>query len=291
MSTENSMRFDPPLVTLLTDFGRRDPFAGIMAGVILSRCPSAQVVDLTHEIDPFDIRGASALWQTALPFFPPGSIHVGVVDPGVGGPRRAVLAEVEGRLLLAPDNGLLTYPLAAHPTARLFALTEAAYWLHPVSAGFHGRDIFAAVAGHLAAGVAPEAVGEPLTDPVRFPVPQPSQDRRGRLTGAVLWVDRFGNCTTNLSVADVEAWSSGDRTQIRISAKGRRIGRMAPFFGALAVGEAGGVLGSAGALELVVNQGDCARAFGLRVGSPVLLSRTNRRAVRLPRGGGGDSEL
>jgi S-adenosylmethionine hydrolase len=263
------------IVTLLTDFGHRDPFVGIMKGVILSRCPGAQIVDLTHEVPPYDIRGASFVWRSALRFFPEGSVHVAVVDPGVGGPRRALLAEVEGRLCLAPDNGLLTCPLLAGRSSRVFALTAEQYWLHPVSASFQGRDVFAPVAGALAAGTAPEEVGAAIADPVRFEVARPRRDAEG-VAGQILWVDRFGNCLTNLDGTDLEGW---EREPMEIEVKGRQFGLVVSHFAAVPEGTAAGVVGSMGVLELVVNRGNCAAAWNLAVGDRVLVRQRHGVAV------------
>jgi S-adenosylmethionine hydrolase len=257
------------LVTLLTDFGHRDPFVGIMKGIILSRCPAAQIVDLTHEILPYDIRGGSLVWRAALDVFPAGSVHVAVVDPGVGGSRRALVAEIEGRLCLAPDNGLLTCPLLEGGPARIFALTATRYWRHPVSASFQGRDVFAPVAGALAAGEALEAVGTPIADPIRFDVPRPRREAEG-VTGEILWVDRFGNCLTNLTPGDVGDW---ERTPVEIEIEGRPFGRIVTHFGAVPDGAAGGVMGSMGYLELFVNRGNCAARWNLAVGDRVRVRR------------------
>jgi S-adenosylmethionine hydrolase len=257
-----------PIVTLLTDFGHRDLFVGIMKGVILSRCPEAQIVDLTHEVPAYDIRGASFVWQSALAFFPAGSVHVAVVDPGVGGPRRALLAEIDGRLCLAPDNGLLTCPLMAGGTPRAFALTAPQYWLHPVSVSFQGRDVFAPVAGALAAGVSPDAVGSPITDPIRFELPAPRWEALGRIVGEVVWIDRFGNCLTNLRAADVKGW---ERVPATVEVKEEVLGRIVTHFAAVPHGAAGGVVGSSGYLELFVNQGNCAAQWTLTVGDRVVV--------------------
>ena len=260
-----------PIVTLLTDFGLHDPFVGIMKGIILGRCPDAQVVDLCHELPPHDILGAGFLLQTAARYFPPETIYVAVVDPGVGGARRALLAEIDGQRFLAPDNGLLSHVLAAASRCRVRALAAAEHWLHPVSATFHGRDVFAPVAGRLAAGMSPEAFGPEVRDPVRREIPQPCVDDLGRLVGQVVWIDRFGNCITNIAQRDLERWSGSGKSGIRILAKDRPLGWLVACFEAVGRGEGGAVLGSTGHVELFVNQGHCAQVCGLGSGDPIVL--------------------
>jgi S-adenosylmethionine hydrolase len=142
-----------PIITLLTDFGNQDPYVGIMKGVILGLCPDAALVDLCHETSAHDVLGGSFLLQSASPFFPAGTIHVAVVDPGVGGARRPILAHIDDQFFVAPDNGLLSYSMSHGALRTVRAITAREYLLPEVSATFHGRDVFAPVAGHLACGV------------------------------------------------------------------------------------------------------------------------------------------
>ena len=190
---------DRPVVTLLTDFGHQDPFVGIMKGVILRLCPTAALVDLCHETAAYDILGASFLLQSAVCFFPPGTIHVAVVDPGVGGPRRPIVAQIGGQVFVAPDNGVLSYPMASGGVRTIRAITAREYLLPEVSATFHGRDVFAPVAGHLACGVPLERFGPEVADPVGLPIPRPRRDPSGQIAGEVIWIDHFGNCITNIT--------------------------------------------------------------------------------------------
>src|SRR5574342_263363 len=183
-----------PVVSLLTDFGHQDPFVGIMKGVILRLCPEAALVDLCHETPAYNILGGSFLLHSALRFFPTGTIHVAVVDPGVGGPRRPIVARIDDQIFVAPDNGLLSYPMARGTLQGGRVVTAREYLLHPVSATFHGRDVFAPVAGHLARGLPVERVGPEIADPVRLEIPRPERDASGAILGVVLWVDGFGNC-------------------------------------------------------------------------------------------------
>ena len=262
-----------PVITLLTDFGQRDPFVGIMKGVILALCPNATLVDLCHETAAYDVLGGSFLLHSAVRFFPPGTIHVAVVDPGVGGPRRPILAHIDDQLFVAPDNGLLSYPMA-HGTVRVVrAITAREYLLQPVSATFHGRDVFAPAAGHLARGVPPERFGPEVLDAVRLPIPRPRLEPPGTLTGQIIWIDRFGNCITNIGREDLEAFTAGTAGPIRVLLAGRPLGGLVQFFAEAGPGGHGAILGSTGHLELFRHQGNLAREWGLVPGAVVRLEK------------------
>jgi len=261
------------IITLLTDFGHQDPFVGIMKGVILSLCPNASLVDLTHETAAYDILGGSFLLQSAVPYFPPGTIHVAVVDPGVGGPRRPILAEIDDQLFVAPDNGLLSYPMAHGAVRAVRAIVAQEYLLQPVSTTFHGRDVFAPVAGHLACGVPPERFGPEVGDAVRLPIPRPRLGEGEILTGQVIRIDRFGNCITNIGREDLEAFAAGAAEGVRILLDGRPVGGLVQFFGEAGPGGHGAILGSTGRLELFAVQGNFAREWGVASGAVVRLEK------------------
>ena len=244
-----------------------------MKGVILGLCPEAAVVDLTHEADAYDILGASFLLQSAVGFFPRGTIHVAVVDPGVGGGRRPILASINDQLFLAPDNGLLSYPMASGTVQVVRALTAPEFFLHPVSATFHGRDVFAPVAGHLARGVPPERFGPEVADVLCLPIPRPCRDTSEKLGGQVIWIDRFGNCVTNITRQDLEAFVCGAGSDVRISLAGRPVGRLVRYFGEAGAGGPGAIFGSTGHLELFIHQGNLAREWGIVRGAAVCLER------------------
>jgi S-adenosylmethionine hydrolase len=210
-------------VTFLTDFGTHDPFVGIMKGVVLGICPDASLVDLCHEIPAHDILHGSFVLHTAVGVFPAGTIHVGVVDPGVGGARRPILAAIDGQFFVGPDNGVLSYPLATAERYEVRRLSVETFWRHPVSASFHGRDIFAPVAGHLAAGVNPDRFGPVITDPVRLEIPRPKANAAGRVQGQVMRVDRFGNCLTNIPGHLVTGPPSEPGGQIVVDRKSTRL--------------------------------------------------------------------
>jgi len=242
-----------------------------MKGVILQLCPEALVVDLTHEVGSCDILGASFLLRSAVGFFPRGTIHLAVVDPGVGGPRRPILASIDSQLFVAPDNGLLSYPMAFGTVQLIRALTASEFFLDPVSATFHGRDVFAPVAGHLARGVARERFGPLIADVIRLPIPTPRLDMLGKVEGQVIWIDRFGNCVTNIRREEFEALARGAESNVHISLAGRPVGRMVRYFAEAGVGGSGGIFGSTGHLELFIHQGDLAREWGVVPGTAVYL--------------------
>jgi S-adenosylmethionine hydrolase len=260
-----------PLVTLLTDFGQVDAFVGIMKGVILSRCPEAALVDLSHDVPAYDILGASFLLHTAVGVFPPETIHLAVVDPGVGSARRPIVARIGGHVFVAPDNGLLSYPLEAGRLESLHLIDSAAYLRTPVSTTFHGRDVFAPAAGHLAAGLPPAGLGPPIRDPLRLPIPVPRPDGSGGILGQVIWIDHFGNCITNLTRAELRAISpSGEAAHVRLD--GRTLPVVRTYDEAGPDGE-GALIGSAGRVELFSRRGNLARRRGVTPGMSVVLRR------------------
>jgi len=265
-----------PLVTLLTDFGLQDPFVGIMKGVILGLCPEATLVDLCHETAAYDVVGGSFLLQSAVRFFPAGTIHVAVVDPGVGGPRRPILAHIDDQFYVAPDNGLLSYPMSSGAVRAIRAIVAREYLLQPVSATFHGRDVFAPVAGHLACGVPPDRFGPEVTDAVRLAVPRPRVDSFGRLTGQVVWIDHFGNCITSITRQDLERFATSLNRSIHVMLEGRPLGGIVEYFGEVGVGDRGAAIGSTGHLELFSSQGNLARQWGIVSGASVSLEAAGR---------------
>ena len=190
-----------PLITLLTDFGTSDHFVGVMKGVIYGICSQARIVDISHDVTPYQIAEAGFLLAEAWRYFPKGTIHVTVVDPGVGSSRRPVLVEAGGHFFVAPDNGLLSMVYDEQADYEARHITAEQYFLHPVSQTFHGRDIFAPVAAHLAAGVAAASFGPRLQDPVRHPFAAPIALGGNRWQGTVLKVDHFGNVITNFKAA------------------------------------------------------------------------------------------
>jgi hypothetical protein len=255
------------IITLTTDFGQEDPFVGVMKGVIAGINPSARVIDLTHSIPAFDVVQSAFRLRQAYPYFPKGTVHVIVVDPGVGGERRVVAMESGGHFFLAPDNGSLSLVDEESGRVELVCVTAPRFFLPEISASFHGRDIFAPVAAHLAAGTALSELGPPAAalEPLAFPRPAFNAD--GSLGGAVLWADHFGNLATNISGRLLSEHFS-DRA-VRVEVAGRRIERMRRTYSDAAAGELLAMIGSFGMLEIAVRHGDAARALGAGPGTPV----------------------
>jgi hypothetical protein len=273
---------EPPIVTLLTDFGRQDPFVGIMKGVILTQCRRAQLVDLCHEIPPFDLLGASLQLRAAVESFPAGTIHLAVVDPGVGGSRRPLVACIDEQRFVAPDNGLLSHVLQGAPRWRAHAVTEPPWSRHPRSTTFHGRDLFAPAAGLLAAGEPLEAFGPEITDPVRLSLPRPTTDAHG-VAGVIVWVDRFGNCLTSIDRPALTALAGQAPFPLAVSVGRRSLGPILHSFEAAGEGGVGALIGSTGHLELFANRGNLAERWGLAPGVEVRVEPGERgSAERAP---------
>jgi S-adenosylmethionine hydrolase len=197
-----------PVVALLTDFGLQDHYVGAMKGAILTACPEATLVDVTHEVPAHDVAAGALALDASYRHFPPGTVFVAVVDPGVGSERRPIAVGAGRWLFVGPDNGLLTFVLEVHPAARVHLLANPLLFREPRSPVFHGRDLFGPVAARLARGLALEEVGPAVTDPVRLEQPPKTRTEDG-WSGAVLHVDRFGNLTTNLVEGDLAALSEG----------------------------------------------------------------------------------
>ncbi len=253
-------------VTLTTDFGAADWFVGTMKGVIAGLAPKARVIDLTHGIPAGDVAAGAYALAAGCGWFPRGTVHLAVVDPGVGGPRPAIVVRTTRFLFVGPDNGVLSLALARERVRGIRRIENRAWWLHPVSRTFHGRDVFAPVAARLARGDDPAQVGPPVDDWVRLPWPEPRQ-REGTISGAVVYIDRFGNAITNLPDRLLGGRSSGRRVQVAA-----RSGiPLADSYQAVAAGRPVAVVGSHGFLEIAVNGGNAARRLGQRRGTSVRL--------------------
>jgi len=260
------------VITLLTDFGGSDPFVGVMKGVILGINPEAVIVDLCHGTTAHDPSEAAFLLATSYRYFPKGTIHVAVVDPGVGGPRRPILATCDGHLFVGPDNGLLGPIAEKGGPLSVRAITAERYFLQPVSATFHGRDIFAPVAGHLSLGAEPDRFGHPIDDYVRLTLPRPSQSGASSIKGEILHVDRFGNLVSNIAREDLEPLASGGPiTALQVEIAGRTL-PIVGYYAQVAPGAPGAVIGSANHLEIFVHQGDASRLLRAGRGSEVLVN-------------------
>jgi len=259
-----------PIITLLTDFGTRDAYVASMKGVILGLNPRAVLVDLTHEIPPQDIRAGALVLAGAAPYFPPGAIHLAVVDPGVGSSRRALAAFAQGQFWVGPDNGLFHFALAGHREARIVSLENRALFLPQVAATFQGRDLFAPVAAHLSLGLDLARLGPPVTDPVPLDLPEPEY-APDAARGEVIYVDRFGNLVTNLNAAALLDWLAG--RDLRLKLGGLTLRGLARTYGDRAVGEFLALMGSHGFLEVACNQDSAARRLNAEVGTPLEIGK------------------
>jgi S-adenosylmethionine hydrolase len=252
-------------ITLTTDFGLEDPFVGIMKGVIATHAQDAVVIDVTHGVPPQDVLAGALVLRHAAPYFPAGTVHVAVVDPGVGTARRPLCVETDAGLLVGPDNGLLSLAGAALGTIRrVVHLTEERFFLAPRSATFHGRDVFAPVAAALARGTPAADLGVEVSDLRRLDVPTPVRGT-GRIDGQVIYVDHFGNLVTNVG-GDMLAGVAS------ITIAGTRVRGPAPAYGAVAPGEPVVVVNSWGLLEVAVRDGSARTLLCVGVGAPVTVA-------------------
>jgi S-adenosylmethionine hydrolase len=261
------------LITLTTDFGTSDWFVGTMKGVMLGINPRARIVDVTHGVPAGDIRAGAFALAAGCKFFAKGTVHVAVVDPGVGSEREAIAIETERYFFVGPDNGVLSWALRSERIREVRALKNEKYFLPEVSKTFHGRDIFAPVAAHLSRGAAIEKLGPSKREFVRLDWPEPRTKGRG-MEGEVIYIDRFGNAITNLG-ADVLNSFGGRR--LEVFAKGKRQCSVEDCYAAVHPGKPVAVLGSSGFLEIAVNQGSAGRKLGLIPGTKV--SVVSRAAV------------
>lgn len=259
------------IITLTTDFGERDGYVGIMKGVMLGITPALTFVDISHDIPPQDTAAAAFVLLNSYAYFPAESIHLVVVDPGVGSMRRPIAVRTEHGTFVAPDNGVLGYILEREKGWRAVHLTAREYWRPAVSQTFHGRDIFAPVAAHLAAGVPLEKLGVPISDPIPRSLPAVVPEGAARYRGEVLYVDRFGNVITNLAGASTvggrPAAALGDA--LTATVEGRSIRGLHPAYSDVPKGSPLLIVGSSGFIEIALREGSAARFFGAQIGTPV----------------------
>lgn len=260
-----------PIITLTTDFGTSDHLVGTMKGVILNINPAARIVDLNHHVTPFDVLDGALSIANAYRYFPPRTIHVVIVDPGVGTNRRPLLVSGEKQYFIAPDNGVLSM-IFERESCLTRHITAEHYFLNPVSPTFHGRDIFAPTAAWLSKAFQVDAFGEEITDPMRFTVPK-AKPAGQAVKGIVLRVDAFGNLMTNLTSEEVPA-AAVESGAIKLSVAGKEIRKFVQTFALGTPGEPVAIFGSAGYLEIAVNRGSAARTLGANRGAEVTLDLT-----------------
>jgi hypothetical protein len=254
-----------PIITLTTDFGLTDHYVGAMKGVILSVCAQARIVDITHHVAPFQIAEAAWLIAQAYPYFRKDTVNVVVVDPGVGSARRPVLVQAAGQYFVGPDNGVFSL-VCSREKYKARVISNEKYFRRPVSRTFHGRDIFAPVAAHLAAGVSASTMGKLVADLVCGPFEKPRQVTEHSWAGVILKIDHFGNIVTNFHLGDFPGL---EPHQLAVSIGSRRITKLAQNYAESTTGELFLIPGSSGYLEVSVNQGSAAGQIGCKAGEPV----------------------
>jgi S-adenosyl-L-methionine hydrolase (adenosine-forming) len=270
MSTEPAMA--DPIITLTTDFGEADPYVAAMKGVILELNPAARLVDLSHAIPPQDLVHAAIFLVEAVPYFPAGTLHVVVVDPGVGTDRKLLYLELGEQRLLVPDNGIVSLLEQRLPPRRAFILSESRYWRSSVSRTFHGRDILAPVAGHLSRGLDPSQLGPATSTFQRLPLPV-SRKEGNRIQGEIIHVDYYGNLISNIPGEQLAG-----RHVSRI-AIGEQAARLVETYGQGGDGELVALISSSGLLEIAVPGGSAAQRLGASRGTPVTVELNPDRIV------------
>jgi S-adenosyl-L-methionine hydrolase (adenosine-forming) len=258
-----------PVIALLSDFGTRDHYAGTMKGVMIGICPELTLVDITHEITPHDVREGALQLAASCRYFPPGTIFLAIVDPGVGSSRRGIAAEAGDYRFVAPDNGVLTAVLRDMPPKRVVELTERRYARPTVSRTFEGRDRFAPAAAWLAKGIQLSALGRTVSNYHQLEIPQP--DVGDQLVGVVLLVDRFGNLVTNIDRKTFEGFTRGQAVALNVG--GHAVAGVVATYSDIHAGEVCGLFGSSDHLELAVNGGSAAQALSVGRGARVEIAR------------------
>jgi S-adenosyl-L-methionine hydrolase (adenosine-forming) len=269
-----------PIITLTTDFGLNDHFVGTIKGVILDIAPNVEIVDICHSVQAFDVLDGALTVAQAYSYFPNGTVHLVVIDPGVGTDRKPILVTSDRHHFVAPDNGVLSLVYAREERLHVRHITAEHYYLQPVSNTFHARDIFAPIATYLAKGVDPAKFGEEITDFVRFHAPKPKAMEGETWRGVVLKVDRFGNLVTNITPQDAPMLFAADPAPFKIAVGKREITEIHANYAQGAPGEVFGILGSMGYLEIAANRGSAAQIVGAGKGSDVNVSFQSAAAAK-----------
>jgi S-adenosylmethionine hydrolase len=258
-----------PIITLLSDFGLKDPYVAEMRAVILSICPEARIVDISHKIEKFNIRMGAFVLASAAPYFPLGTVHAAVVDPGVGTKRRPLIVKTERCFYVGPDNGLLMLAAQKESIHRVYHVTNPRYMLPRVSRTFHGRDIFAPAAAHLARGRPPYEFGPEIHD---YALPEFAKPRvrKGELLGEILHIDDFGNVVTNISAENLEKMGVREGYALHVKLRGKTLAlKLCSAYGEVPAKKPLGIIGSSDFLEISVNQGNASKVFKAKIGDSV----------------------
>lgn len=262
----------PTIVTLTTDFGLTDHFVGVMKGVILGINLAAQFIDLSHQVLSHDVFDGALTLGLAYRYFPAGSVHLVVVDPGVGSSRRPIIARAGQHTFVAPDNGVLSLVYEREENVEVRHVTADHYFLKPVSNTFHGRDIFAPIAGWLSRGIEVGKLGETITDYVRFVPPKPRRLEDGQVRGAVIKVDKFGNLITNIGAADLPELFASTPPAFEINLNQHTVARMYPSYSMGKSSELFAIIGSSGFVEICQNRASAAKSLGATRGTELKAS-------------------
>jgi S-adenosylmethionine hydrolase len=258
-----------PTVTLTTDFGTNDHFVGVLKGVILEIAPDAQIVDISHAVQPFDVLDGALTISQAYSYFPSSTVHLVVVDPGVGTARRPIIAISDKYYFVAPDNGVLSLVYAQEERMHVRHISSDHYFLQPISNTFHARDIFAPVAAYLAKQVDSHKFGDEIEDFTRFAAPKPKVVDANRMRAVILKVDRFGNLITNITPKDAPMLFGADPAPFKLVVGSKEITEIRTLYAEGAAGEVFGIMGSMGFLEIAANRGNAAQITGASKGNEV----------------------
>lgn len=260
-----------PIITLTTDYGTNDHLVGTLKGVILKICPDTTIVDITHNVAPYDLLDGALAIGSAYAYFPPRTIHMVVVDPGVGTDRRPLLVSGQNQYFVAPDNGVLSLVYEREGNFVVRHANAEHYYLQPISKTFHGRDIFAPIAAWLAKGAQTASMGEEITDFKKFALPKP-KPVDGVVKGVVMRVDSFGNLITNFRSEDLPE-AATEKGEINLQVGNQPVAQMVDTFAKGAPNEPVAYLGSSGFVEIAVNRGNASKLMGLGRGTPVVLGK------------------
>jgi len=260
-----------PIITLLTDFGLRDSYVAEMKAVILSICPEANIIDISHEVRKYDVRMGAYLLARASRYFPKGTIHVAIVDPGVGSERRAIIIESERALYVGPDNGILMMAAEMDGIKHVYQITNEKYMLKTISKTFHGRDVFSPVAAHLARGVPLSEFGPEIKDPIKPSYTKPKILNK-TIEGEVIHIDDFGNIITNITAENLKEIGimEGDIIKVKIGEKTMKL-KLCTSYAEVPPNQPLTIIGSGETLEISINQGNAAKTLQTNVGDKVIL--------------------
>jgi len=269
-----------PIITLTTDFGYEDPFVGVIKGVILTINPVANIIDLTHGIKPQDIREAALTIGMSYEFFPDGTIHIVVVDPGVGSSRRPIIVMADRHFFVGPDNGVFSHIYnISRETLQVINISSEHYFLSPVGSTFQGRDIFAPTAAHLSKGINISNFGDPITDFHTIPLPFPQMRDGNTLHGEVIYIDRFGNAITNIRTSEIDKlYSGGPEGVLKVIFNGKEI-PLKNFYSQVDDRNIYSLINSSGYLEIFVYRGSASSEYCISIGDTVDIILTEKPAL------------